>query len=169
MRRLLGFVLLAVLLGVGSNLRAPAQERQPESLRKRGAATAEETRPDHFPHRIWAACDFEGQTPDYACFGPTQTKNIPNYPGNITALVTVQVFDATDQDNRHIHLTRLTSGVWQWAILDFTNDAKRNDGQQTPFAAGHKVDDLFFFVKPEPGQEAQLFVDEVTLFDAGKP
>lgn len=388
MRRLLSFVLLEMLLGVGLNLRLPAQERQPEPLRKRGAATAEESRPAHFPHRIWAACDFEGQTPDYAWFGPTETKNIPNYPGNITALgvkekpyrnfsalmtginpvpgpmmgrlnkmscryylkgsteatfqhfslsvednnhirvsgltegkwseltlnftrdaarndgsslafqkgermddlkvfvgkpddgkdyelylddilffdddpdapheqepfpnrvifqaafdtgidanskpkywpgeldivtkskgapddsywgvarsvphaqtnepwmrlqiapprpvgtqtklrfryllsgasaMTVQVFDATDQDNRHIHLTSLKPDAWQWAILDFTNDAKRNDGQQTPFAAGHKVDDLFFLVKPEPGQKAQLFVDEVTLFDARKP
>ncbi len=88
---------------------------------------------------------------------------------NGSSAMTVQVFDATDQDNRHIHLMGLKSGAWQWAILDFTNHAKRNDGQQTPFAAGHKVDDLFFFVKPEPGQEAQLFVDEVTLFDAGKP
>ncbi len=60
MRRLLGFVLSAVLLGFGLNLRAQAQERQPEPLRKRGAATAEETRPAHFPHRIWAACDFRG-------------------------------------------------------------------------------------------------------------
>jgi hypothetical protein len=30
------------------------------------------------------------------------------------------------------------------------------------------VDDLFFFVKQDGGEEAQLFVDEVTLFDAGK-
>src|SRR5262245_53000732 len=84
------------------------------------------------------------------------------------AAMTVQVFDLTDGDNRHIHLKGLKEGTWQWAILDFTKDARRNDGTDTPFAAGHKVDDLFFFVKPEADREVQLYVDEVTLFDAGK-
>src|SRR6185436_18710796 len=42
--------------------------------------------PTTFPHRIWAACDFEGRTPDYAWFGPAETSNIPRYPGNTTAL-----------------------------------------------------------------------------------
>jgi acetyl esterase/lipase len=360
---------------------------KPEPFRKRGTATVEETRPKHFPHRIWAACDFEARTPDYAWFGPAETKNFPRYPGNVTALgvkekpyrdfsalmtginpvpgpmmgqlnkmycryylkggteatfqhysltvndnnhirvsgltegkwsevtlnftrdaarndgsakafqkgermddlkvfvgkpgdgkdydlylddviffdddpdqpreaepfpnrvmfqaafdtgtdpkgkpkywpgefdvvtktkgapedsywgvaqavphpetkgkwirlqlaperrvgahtklrfryflsgtsaMTVQLFDVTDRDNRHIHLTGLKVGAWQWAILDFTKDAKRNDGKATPFAAGHTVDDLFFFVKPEDGKDVHLFVDEVTLFDAGK-
>src|SRR5262245_1951349 len=54
--------------------------------RQRGRARAEVTRPDHFPHRIWAACDFEGRTPDYAWFGPAEKRNIPVYPGNATAL-----------------------------------------------------------------------------------
>ncbi len=54
--------------------------------RPRGVAKAEAKRPAHFPHRIWAACDFEGQTPDYAWFGVRETKNIPAYAGNSTAL-----------------------------------------------------------------------------------
>ncbi len=83
--------------------------------------------------------------------------------------MTVQIFDATDQDNRHIKLKVENEGVWQWAMLDFTKDAKRNDGMSTAFAAGHKVDDLFFFVKPAEGKDVQLFVDEVTLFDASMP
>jgi len=58
---------------------------EPETKRVRGTAMIEETRPKSFPHRIWAACDFEGQTPDYAWFGPTE-KNVPQYPGNATAL-----------------------------------------------------------------------------------
>lgn len=82
--------------------------------------------------------------------------------------MTVQVFDLTDGDNRHINMKGLKEGAWQWAILDFTKDAKRNDGKDSPFAAGHKVDDIFFFVKPTGDKEVQLFVDEVTLFDAGK-
>ena len=66
--------------------------------------------------------------------------------------MTVQMFDVTDSDNRHIHMKGLKEGAWQWAILDFTKDAKRNDGKNTPFAAGHKVDDLFFFVEAGEGQ-----------------
>jgi lysophospholipase L1-like esterase len=38
----------------------------------RGKVKAEAGRPKHFPHRIWAACDFEGRTPDYAWFGPPE-------------------------------------------------------------------------------------------------
>jgi hypothetical protein len=53
---------------------------------QRGAARANHQRPAHFPHRIWAACDFEGQTPDYAWFGTAERENIPQYPGNTTAL-----------------------------------------------------------------------------------
>jgi hypothetical protein len=82
--------------------------------------------------------------------------------------MTVQLFDATAGDNRHIRLKGLKEGAWRWAILDFTNDAKRNDGKETPFAAGHKVDDLFFFVTPQTDADVQLYVDEVTVFDAGK-
>ncbi len=84
-----------------------------------------------------------------------------------TTDMTVQVFDATDGDNRHLQLKGLKEATWQWAILDFTNDAKRNDGKNTPFAAGHKADDLFFFVKPSGDKDVQLYIDEVTLFDAG--
>jgi hypothetical protein len=58
--------------------------REPD--RQRGVAKVQETRPASFPYRIWAACDFEGQTPDYAWFGPTETKNVPADPGNATAL-----------------------------------------------------------------------------------
>jgi hypothetical protein len=81
--------------------------------------------------------------------------------------MTVQMFDVTDKDNRHIHMKGLKRGTWQWAILDFTK-AKRNDGKDTKFAAGHKVDDIFFFVKPAKGKDVNLYIDEVTLFDAGR-
>src|SRR5687768_2960994 len=52
----------------------------------RGVAKAEVKRPASFPHRVWAACDFEGRLPDYAWFGPAETTNLPKYPGNRTAL-----------------------------------------------------------------------------------
>jgi hypothetical protein len=82
--------------------------------------------------------------------------------------MTAQIFDLTDQDNRHIHLTGLKQGSWQTLYLDFTRDAKRNDGSKTPFAAGHVVDDLFFFVEGDGGREVNLLLDEVVLFDAGR-
>jgi hypothetical protein len=59
-----------------------AQAARPPS----GKVIVKEKRPTAFPHRIWAACDFEGRTPDYAWFGPPETRNIPRYPGNTTAL-----------------------------------------------------------------------------------
>jgi hypothetical protein len=69
--------------------------------------------------------------------------------------MTAQVFDVTDGDNRQIHMKNLKQGDWQWAILDFTKEARRNDGKSTPFASGHKVDDIFFFVRPERDAEVQ--------------
>ncbi|HVR75681.1 MAG TPA: hypothetical protein VMT52_15205, partial [Planctomycetota bacterium] len=83
--------------------------------------------------------------------------------------MTVQVFDLTDNDNRHVHLEGLKEEAWTTAYVDFTRDGKRNDGSATPFAAGHQVDDLFFFVDPgAAGGEVDLFLDEVTLFDAAR-
>ena len=52
--------------------------------------------------------------------------------------------------------------------LDFTADGIRNDGKDTPFAAGHKVDDLFFFIQADGKEEVNLLIDEVVLYDAGK-
>jgi len=54
----------------------------------RGTAQADQVRPGHFPHRIWAACDFEAPALDYAWFGVPETNNIPSYGGNRTALRT---------------------------------------------------------------------------------
>ncbi len=62
----------------------PAPTTQPAA--RRGFAVAEERRPERFPHRIWAACDFEAQTPSYGWFGAKETDNIPKYPGNVTVL-----------------------------------------------------------------------------------
>jgi hypothetical protein len=82
--------------------------------------------------------------------------------------MTVQIFDLTDNDNRHIQLRDLKTDTWRTVYLDFTQDARRNDGRDTPFAAGHLVDDLFFFIQPEVNREVNLLIDEVVLFDAGK-
>jgi len=82
--------------------------------------------------------------------------------------MTVQIFDLTDNDNRHVRLRDLKSNTWQTVYLDFTRDARRNDGRDTPFAAGHLVDDLFFFIEPERGGDVDLLIDEVVLYDAGQ-
>jgi hypothetical protein len=81
--------------------------------------------------------------------------------------MTVQIFDLTDMDNRHIRLDGLQQGAWNTIYLDFTRDARRNDGTDTPFAAGHRVDDLFFFLEPDGAEPLELYIDEVVLFDAG--
>jgi hypothetical protein len=196
---------IPLLLGLSASALVACAEAQQAAgaLRQRGSARLEVTRPPRFPHRIWAACDFESRTHDYGWFGTPEKTNIPRYPGNATALraapgpyqnfsavmtginpvpgprmgkvnktgtsrMTVQIFDFTDQDNRHLHLTKLQQGSWQTLYLDFTRDAKRNDGSDTPFAAGHVVDDLFFFVEGEGGAEVNLLLDEVVLFDAGR-
>jgi len=174
----------------------------------RGAAKAELTRPKHFPHRIWAACDFEGRTPDYAWFGPAETKNIPAYPGNATALgvsekpyqkfsalmtginpvpgpcmgkenymycryllkggteATFQHFSLSSNDNNHIRVSGLAEGKWSEVTLNFSKNARRNDGTPgVPFKEGERMDDLKIFVgKPGDGREYDLWVDDVIFF-----
>ena len=85
-RRLIACLFAAVALALLSLSAGPSAADPKAEPRQRGRARAEVAHPDHFPHRIWAACDFEGRTPDYAWFGPPETKNIPRYPGNATAL-----------------------------------------------------------------------------------
>jgi hypothetical protein len=35
--------------------------------------------------------------------------------------------------------------------------------------AGHKADDLFFFIQPDGDEPVDLLLDEVVLFDRGQP
>jgi hypothetical protein len=187
---------------------AQAQESATVQPRRRGFATAETVRPKHFPHRIWAACDFEGQTPDYAWFGPAETMNLPVYPGNSTALgvkeksykdfsalmtgispvpgpmmgkhnklycryllkggteATFQHFSLTVEDNNHIRVSGLTEGKWSEVTLDFTRDAARNDGSSQAFQEGERMDDLKVFVgKPSDGKDYELCLDDIIFFD----
>ncbi|HRI16556.1 MAG TPA: hypothetical protein PLX89_26480 [Verrucomicrobiota bacterium] len=82
--------------------------------------------------------------------------------------LTVQVFDATAQDNRHIRLAHLPQNRWVTQCLDFARDSQRNDGTaNSPFTAGNLVDDVFVFVEGDSAKTATLFVDELVLFDAG--
>jgi hypothetical protein len=98
-----------------------------------------------------------------------QTKLRFRYHLTGSSALTVQIFDATVQDNRHLNLTGLQQGAWTTRYVDFARDSRRNDGTaNSPFAAGNKVDDIFFFVRPDGQQPVELYVDEVVLFDAGE-
>jgi lysophospholipase L1-like esterase len=188
-------------------LRDRKEPPPPAEPKQRGRVKADQTRPKSFPHRIWAACDFEGRTPDYAWFGPPETRNIARYPGNVTALgvrekpyqkvsalmtginpvpgprmgkvnslylryflrgtteATFQYFSLSREDNNHIHVTGLTEGKWSELTLNFTRDARRNDGSAEPFAEGERMDDFKVFVgKPGDGKDDELFLDDIIFF-----
>jgi hypothetical protein len=53
--------------------------------KRRGFAVATETRPARFPHRIWAACDYEARTVSFGWFGIHERKDLAPYPGNTGA------------------------------------------------------------------------------------
>jgi len=71
------------------------------------------------------------------------------------------------QDNRHVRLSNLKQREWRTQYVDFARDSIRNDGTNpSRLQAGNKVDDLFFLIDQKPGEEIQLFIDEVVLYDA---
>jgi hypothetical protein len=171
------------------------------------AAHAETRRVASFPHRIWAACDFEGQTPDYGWFGRAETNVIPKYPGNVTALAAApgpyrdhgavmtginpvpgprmgkvnqlflryrleggteaafQHFSLTREDNWHIRVNGLEEGRWSELTLNFTRDAQRNDGSAERFTEGERMDDFKIFAgKPAEATKYRLYIDDVIFF-----
>jgi hypothetical protein len=177
------------------------------ALAQRGAVRAEHRRPESFPHRIWAACDFEGQTPDYGWFGRAETNDLPGYPGNATALAaapgpyrdfsavmagvnpvpgprmgkvnqlfvryrldggteaTFQHFSLTREDNWHLRVNGLEEGRWSELTLNFTRDARRNDGSAEPFAEGERMDDFKVFAgKPADAAKFRLHLDDILFF-----
>jgi len=85
-----------------------------------------------------------------------------------TTALTVQMFDVNVQDNRHIALPNLPPDQWLAFDLDFTRDSRRNDGTHDDFAAGNRVDDVFFFVH-DAGPDAHLSVDDVVLYSPMTP
>ncbi len=173
----------------------------------RGTSVADHTRPATFPHRIWAACDFEGQTPDYAWFGTAETKDIPAYPGNRTALAAtpgsggnghalktgmnpvpgpmmgkenhlylryrikgadealLQHFSLTSEDNNHVRVTGLRQGKWSELTVNFSRDARRNDGTPgVPFKEGERMDDFQFYFGKPGAKDCQVIIDDVIFF-----
>src|SRR5688572_26874081 len=91
------------------------------------------------------------------------------YLAGAATRMTVQIFDATVQDNRRLILSDPPANQWQTTYLDFSRNSHRNDGTaNSPLTAGNLVDDIFFFLHTPPNSNAVLFIDEVVLFDAGK-
>jgi hypothetical protein len=79
---------LVALLAVATS--AYVQAQQPaatasQPAKRRGSAVAENARPAHFPHRIWAFSGFEAKPPTFGWFGAEEKQNIPAYPGNTAA------------------------------------------------------------------------------------
>lgn len=189
-------------------LMAPDSRAAEPRPRNSGVVPLETTRPERFPHRIWAACDFERRLPDYAWFGPAETQDIPEYPGNATVLgvkerpyqkfaglmtginpvpgpmmgeenslylrylltgateATFQHFSLTTEDNNHVRVTGLAEGKWSEATIHFSRDARRNDGTPgVPFKKGERMDDLKIFVgRPEDSAKVNLVIDDVIFF-----
>lgn len=83
---------LAALLAVGvcgwgqvpQSARSVRSASQPVRKR-RGFAIAEQGRPAHFPHRIWAFSGFEAKPPGFGWFAREEKHNVPKYPGNTAA------------------------------------------------------------------------------------
>jgi hypothetical protein len=202
----LRMLLIPLALSVVAAFRWSA-EIPPASSTKKGHVKAVEGRPAYFPHRIWAACDFEGQTPDYGWFGQTGTNDIPRYPGNEHALsappgpygklsavmtginpvpgprmgksnqlflrykisggteATFQHFSLTHEDNWHIDVTGLKENAWAELTLNFTGDAVRNDGSSQPFPEGDRMDDFKVLAgRPADASKYRLQIDDVIFF-----
>ena len=83
-------VLLGLVAGGVSCSPRPFEPHEPKAQApervRSGMARAQVAQPARFPHRIWAACDFEASLPDYAWFGRPRRDDVPAYPGNATAL-----------------------------------------------------------------------------------
>jgi len=164
--------------------------------------------PATFPHRIWAACDFEGRThSDYGWFGKIETNSVPKYPGNQTALradlgpygdhagimagmnpvpgprmgkenwlflryflsggttATLQHFSLTSEDNWHVNVSGLTANQWSNLAVNFTANARRNDGSNKPFGEGERMDDFKMFAgRPAEASRFELMLDDVIFF-----
>lgn len=177
------------------------------AVAQRGEASADTQRPGSFPHRILAACDFEGLTPDYGWFGRAETNDLPRYAGNTTALAaatgpyqnfsavmtginpvpgprmgkvnqlflryrleggteaTFQHFSLTREDNWHIRVTGLAERRWSELTLNFTRDAQRNDGSAERFVEGERMDDFKVFAgRPDDAAKYRLLIDDVIFF-----
>ena len=189
----------------GQEVAPAAKTVSPAPAEHRGFAQAEVSRPKHFPHRIWAACDFEARTTDYGWFGTAETQNIAKYPGNVTAMrsresqehssryvginpvpgprmgeinkvyfryylkgttdAQVQHFNLSENDNHHIRASGLTEGRWSQVTLNFTADSKRNDGSPGAMKQGDRMDDLKVFLgRFGDGKEYEMILDDVIFF-----
>ena len=165
-------------------------------------------RPSSFPHRIWAACDFEGRVhSDYGWFGKVETNSLPKYPGNRSSLRAhpgpyqnhaavmaginpvpgprmgkenwlylryfltggstgiLQHFSLTSEDNWHVTVAGFATNTWAELAVNFTANARRNDGSAKGFGDGERMDDFKMFAgRPEDARRYDLLIDDVIFF-----
>ncbi len=173
-----------------------------------GIARADPNPPTRFPHRIWAACDFEGPMQAYHWFGPRSESDVPKYPGNkavmgvaekpyknVSAVMTginpvpgprmgtenglylryrlqgtnsatFQYFSLSSEDNNRVRVTGLSNRQWAELTVNFSRDAQRNDGTPgVPFKRGERMDDLKVLAgRADSGKEIDLLVDDIILY-----
>lgn len=78
---------------------------------------------------------------------------------------TFQHYSLSRGDNNHVNVSGLTQGKWSELTLNFTCDARRNDGSKEAFRKGERMDDLKVFVgKPADGKEWEFVLDDVIFF-----
>lgn len=85
---------------------------------------------------------------------------------------TFRHFSLTREDNCQINVTGLTTGRWSEVTLNFTRDARRNNGSPEPFDVDERMDDFEIFAG-RAGERAnyELCVDDVIFFanDPARP
>src|SRR5262249_38532207 len=76
---------------------------------------------------------------------------------------TFQHYSLSSNDNNHIRVSGLTEGKWSELTLNFTRDARRNDGTPgVPFKEGERMDDFQLYVgKPDAKKAYEVVIDDV--------
>jgi purine nucleosidase len=76
----------------------------------------------------------------------------------------VQIYSLTNGYHRHLTLTELPQGQWTAVTVNMAQ-ARRPDGSGGPLGENERIDDVQFYADPE----AQLFIDDIILYDAAPP
>lgn len=84
-----------------------------------------------------------------------------------TDTLRVQIYSLTNNYHRHLVLTGLPQGQWQTAAVDMTA-ARRPDGSGGPLSEDERIDDIQFYIGPNPPPIAELRIDDIVLYEAAK-
>ena len=76
-----------------------------------------------------------------------------------------QHYSLTRNDNNNVTVSGLTQGKWSEVTMNFTRDARRNDGSKEAFKKGERMDDLKVFIRPAAeGKKVEFVIDDVIFF-----